>query len=205
MEEQKKVYFQLAKSRVELQNKKIKKSGKNKYAGFNYYDLADLLPHINEVFLENKLISEFSINQNVAYLKIFSTEDCSFIIFSVPTNMEHGEMKMGQDKQSLGMQPVQRLGSVITYVKRYLYINALEIVESDTLDTLDIRPKVEIPKKEIPKKDVSNSQKNLKNLLDFYGYDNPKKMDFYKELDISKNSTDLEINNAITLLKNRNK
>lgn len=203
--EEKKVYFQLAKSRVELQKRNIKKSGKNKYAGFNYYDLADLLPHINEVFLENKLISEFSIKKNIAYLKIISTEDCSHIIFSVPTNMEHGEMKMGQDKQSLGMQPVQRLGSIMTYVKRYLYINALEIVESDTLDSI-LGEKEEV-KKEIPKnkKETSNSQKNLKTLLDFYGYDNSKKMDFFKELDITKKSTDLEINNAITLLKNRNK
>jgi hypothetical protein len=41
--------------RVSLQNLKLKKSGKNKFAGFEYYELADFLPALNELMQkENK-------------------------------------------------------------------------------------------------------------------------------------------------------
>ena len=38
--------------RVKLQNSKLKKSGKNKFAGFDYFELADFLPTLNELMLE---------------------------------------------------------------------------------------------------------------------------------------------------------
>ena len=34
----------IIKIRVDLQKSKIKKSGKNKFAGFDYYELSDFLP-----------------------------------------------------------------------------------------------------------------------------------------------------------------
>ena len=50
-----KVYSSLQKCRVELQKKNLKKSGHNKFAGYTYYELADVLPTINQLMLENNL------------------------------------------------------------------------------------------------------------------------------------------------------
>ena len=37
----------IIKIRVDLQNSKLKKSGKNKFAGFDYFELADFLPRLS--------------------------------------------------------------------------------------------------------------------------------------------------------------
>lgn len=118
------IYEKLQKSRVELQNKKLKKSGKNKYSGFSYYELADFLPQINQIFYELKLHSNFSIGDNVATLTVTDWEDNTNEVFKSP--IESLELK--------GCSKIQSLGGIHTYMKRYLYLNALEIVESDMFD-----------------------------------------------------------------------
>ena len=41
----------IIKIRCALQKKNLKKSGKNKFAGFDYFELADFLPTLNELML----------------------------------------------------------------------------------------------------------------------------------------------------------
>ena len=48
------VFEKLQNCRVELQKMNLKKTGENKFAGFKYYELADILPSINELFLKYK-------------------------------------------------------------------------------------------------------------------------------------------------------
>lgn len=114
----------LQKCRVELQKKKLKKSGENKFAKFKYYELADFIPAINQLFAENKMFSNFSICGDTATLTITDCEDKSYQTFT--SNIADGDVK--------GCTAIQSLGAVHTYLKRYLYQNALEIVESDMLD-----------------------------------------------------------------------
>lgn len=120
------VFEKLATCRVELQKKELKKSGKNKFAGFEYYELKDFIPAVNELFLKYKLFSNFSIKDSMATLTIYDTEkeDQTGILFTSP--IAEANVK--------GCTPIQSLGAVHTYMKRYLYMNALEIVESDVLD-----------------------------------------------------------------------
>jgi hypothetical protein len=103
-----------------------KKSGKNPFAKFSYYELSDFMPSVISIFKDLKLYSEFSIeNKELATLTIINADKPDDkIIFSSP--VEKAEVK--------GCSPVQALGAVHTYLKRYLYMNALEIVESDMLD-----------------------------------------------------------------------
>lgn len=116
------VYQLLQECRVELQNKNLKKSGKNKFAGFDYFELKDFLPTINEMFNQKGLFSNFSIDETTARLTITNGKD--FIDFTSPI----------ADANVKGCTPIQSLGAVHTYMKRYLYLNALEIVEADMLD-----------------------------------------------------------------------
>lgn len=119
------VYAKLQKARVELQKKNLKKSGKNKFANFNYYELADFLPSINELFNELGLFSQFNIRENVATLTIINIQNITDVVmFESP--VKEAEIK--------GSTPIQCLGGIHTYMKRYLYLNALEIVESDMFD-----------------------------------------------------------------------
>lgn len=118
------IFEKLQKARVELQNKKLKKSGENSYSHFKYYELADFLPQINQIFLELKLCSNFSINENKATLTVTDWEDKTQETFTSPI----------EDLELKGCSKIQALGGVHTYMKRYLYLNALEIVENDMLD-----------------------------------------------------------------------
>lgn len=123
------IYQKLQSARVELQQLALKKSGENKFAQFKYYELADFLPSINEIFNKVGLFSQFCITGEVsmgtATLTVINADTPSEVIeFSTPT-AEAGVK---------GTTPVQSLGAVHTYLKRYLYLNALEIVEYDILD-----------------------------------------------------------------------
>lgn len=120
------IFEKLQNCRIELQKLNLKKSGKNKFAGFEYYELKDFLPSINELFLKYKLFSNFSIDENKAILSIYDTEseDETGIIFTSP--IAEANVK--------GCTPIQSLGAIHTYMKRYLYLNALEIIENDVLD-----------------------------------------------------------------------
>lgn len=120
------VYEKLQHARVMLQEKNKKKSGKNKFAGFNYYELADFIPNVNAIFDELKLFSIFNIKGEIATLTIINTENTNdTIVFESP--IAQAEIK--------GSTPIQCLGGIHTYMKRYLYLNALEIVESDLFDS----------------------------------------------------------------------
>jgi hypothetical protein len=118
------VYSKLQKARVLLQELPLKKSGFNSFAGFKYFELADFLPSINVIFNDLGLCSVFSISEDVATLRIFDSEFGGVVYFRSPT-AEAGAGKA---------PPIQALGSMHTYLRRYLMLNALEITEHDAVD-----------------------------------------------------------------------
>lgn len=119
------VYSKLQQARVTLQNMPMKKSGLNKFAGYSYFELGDFLPQINEIFDSLNLCAITSFTADMATLRVVDTEDNSEAIFSSP--MADAVLK--------GCHPIQNLGAVQTYQRRYLYVCALEIVEHDALDS----------------------------------------------------------------------
>ncbi|NLZ46695.1 MAG: recombinase [Clostridiales bacterium] len=119
------VYEKLQKCRVELQNKSLKKSGNNKFAGYKYFELQDFLPEVNKLCLENKLFTQTSFTHDLATLSIINSEDPSeVIIFTSP--QAEANLK--------GCHAIQNIGAVETYQRRYLLMLAFEIVEADNLD-----------------------------------------------------------------------
>jgi hypothetical protein len=119
------IYEKLGKARIKLQELNLKKSGKNKFARFSYYELADFIPAVNKIFEELKLYSMFSLEPEQARLTIVNAEKPDEeILFTSPTATV--DLK--------GCTAIQAIGAIHTYMKRYLYMNALEIVEHDALD-----------------------------------------------------------------------
>lgn len=121
------VYQKLQACRVALQSAKIKQSGKNKHAGYTYYELSDFLPTVNKLFADHKLFSHVTFNTEVATLTVINAEKPEErVVFTSP--MAEAALK--------GVQPIQNLGAVQTYQRRYLYLMALEISEGDALDAM---------------------------------------------------------------------
>jgi len=119
------VFAKLQNARMRLQAAPLKKSGHNKFAGYQYFELGDFLPTINKIFSEEGLCSVVSFTAELATLQIIDVENGSTITFTSP--MAEANLK--------GCHPIQNLGAVETYSRRYLYVTALEIVEHDALDS----------------------------------------------------------------------
>lgn len=157
-EEKLNLYQKIQRCRVELQNCNLKKSGKNKFANFEYYELADFIPKVNELFDKYKLFSRFTLFENIATLDIYDTEsikeDGTFesVIFSSPV----------AEVVIKGSNAIQSLGGANTYMKRYLYLNALEIVESDSFDAVSGK---EQKAKGVTFKANGNTEKQVLNLM----------------------------------------
>ena len=169
----------IIKIRVDLQNSKLKKSGKNKFAGFDYFELADFLPKLNELMLQERINGRFYIKDDYATLELQKGEEINtytmpFVMFEVPMN------KGGIPS----MQKIQYLGALNTYYKRYLYLNAFGITDGEIIDSMDnsnleknpvdeLKDKIKkygtkasVKLKEIGKKLSELNEEELKNLLD---------------------------------------
>lgn len=123
----------IASIRVKLQKADLKKSGKNKFAGFEYFELADFLPTLNELMEKEGVNDLFTIEDNKAILTLIKGEEkqsymIPFIMFETPLNT----------KGAKSMQDIQYLGALNTYYKRYLYLNAFGITDGDVIDALDV-------------------------------------------------------------------
>ena len=118
------VHKKLMQARVELQAMPLKKSGHNKFAGYNYFELGDFLPQVNAIFHRLGLCSVVSFDAEYASLTITDVDDGTCIVITSP--MVEANMK--------GASPIQSLGGCQTYQRRYLYLCATDLVEGDSFD-----------------------------------------------------------------------
>ena len=128
------IYQKLSKARVELQKSAVKKTGYNGFSKFSYFQLQDFLPTVNDIFDNLQLCDVFTIDGQFATLTIINSEEpTEQIIFASPV----------ADAGIKGASAIQQLGGVHTYMRRYLWLMAMEIVEHDSIDSLSPDDKVE--------------------------------------------------------------
>lgn len=133
------VFKKLQEARLKLQATKLTKSGHNKFAGYQYFELGDFLPTVQAIFNEVGLCGVISFDKEIATLAIHDIDGDGVIKVTSP--MADANLK--------GCHPIQNLGAVETYTRRYLWVTAMEIVEHDALDAVtgaDERPKRESSK-----------------------------------------------------------
>jgi hypothetical protein len=119
------VYQKLNAAREDFHRSKLKKTGLNKFAGYQYFELSDFLVPALEIFKAHGLSGIVSFGKDVACLKIVNTEKPEDFL-TIESPMSTAALK--------GCHEVQNLGAVQTYLRRYLWVAALEIVEHDALD-----------------------------------------------------------------------
>ena len=132
------VHKKLMQARIKLQGTKLTKSGKNKFAGYSYFELGDFLPTIQDIFNDLGLCGFVSFGKDLATLIITDVDGGGEIQITSP--MAEANLK--------GTHPIQNLGAVETYNRRYLWMAALEIVEHDILDAS--KPLDDAPSKPAP-------------------------------------------------------
>lgn len=120
------VYKKLQQARLNVVNTTLKKSGRNTYARYEYFELGDFIPTVHKVFNDVGLCGVFTLTESTAYLSVHETEGDGMVQFSTPLVSAEGEKQ----------QAIQLLGSTHTYMRRYLWLMALELVEHDGVDVL---------------------------------------------------------------------
>jgi len=119
------VYEKLNLAREMFHSSKLKKSGHNKFANYYYFELGDFIIPALGIFREVGLTSVISFGPEIATMDIYNTEKPEEVI-ALSSPMSTAALK--------GCHEVQNLGAVQTYLRRYLWVAALEIVEHDALD-----------------------------------------------------------------------
>ena len=132
------VYAKLIEARKQFLASGVKKSGVNRYAGFKYFTLDDIIPVKQGIFEDLGLIDVISFDNEIATLTLVNASNPEeTIVFTSPL----------RDDESLIKNPIQKLGAIETYVRRYLYMLVLDIVESDSVDAVSDKPTDEDGKK----------------------------------------------------------
>ena len=146
------IHRKLMQARVKLLETKLEKTGHNKFAGYKCFELGDFLPQTQVIFNQIGLCGYISYSNEYATLTIRDMDDDTGIIITSP--MATASLK--------GAHDIQNLGAVETYQRRYLWMTAMELTESDPIDSsppveppkevkAEVKPEVKVVEKAIPR------------------------------------------------------
>lgn len=158
------IYGKLLEARKRFLEAGIKKSGVNRYAEYKYFTLDDIIPLKQEIFRNLGLSDFISFTPEVAILKIVNVDN--------PEEVIEFMSQLDRD-ESLIKNPIQKVGAIQTYVRRYLYMLALDIIESDGIEATtdkpideDNKPVENTPKKSNRPATVEEREETKKELID---------------------------------------
>lgn len=131
------VYGKLIEARKRFFDAGVKKKGVNRYAEFKYFRLDEIIPTKQEIFREVGLADIITFGNEVATLTIYNVDN--------PDESIDFMSQLAPD-ESMIKNPIQKVGAIQTYVRRYLYLLALDIIESDGIEETTDKP-VEVEEK----------------------------------------------------------
>lgn len=151
------VYQKLIKAREQFLNADVQKTGKNMHLSFKYFELDDIVPTATRIFSEIGLVPIVNFTVDVATVTVVNTDNPEdTVAFIAPFN-QIAPIVSNTGKQATN--EMQALGSSITYMRRYLYMMALDICESDSIDANIGKPTPAAPAPEAPKAPATPQQR----------------------------------------------
>ena len=164
---EKTIYELLQDVRYEMSKAPLKKTGYNKHLNFNYFELADFLPTAVKLLDERGLCPIFCIGYDANGIEMATLtviKGAERVTFTTPTD------------SPTNMTGIQALGAKHTYLKRYLYMNLLDMTENDMVDaSLDEDSRqAKIEEKKATPKQVEMlkglyDEANIAKMLEYYG------------------------------------
>jgi len=137
------IYEKIMLARKEFHSASIVKTGYNKHSKYSYFELSDFLVPAMAIMGKQRLVTITSFTADTATMTVHDLDsDASFVITSP---MSEATLP--------ACQPVQSLGGVETYQRRYLWVALLEIIEHDVIEeTAKVNPD------QAPESDASDEQ-----------------------------------------------
>ena len=125
------VYQKLLEARAKFLEHGISKSGKHMELRYKYFELDDIVPIAIGIFTEIGLVPVVSFTEEQALMTLVNTDNPEETIQFFTPMRYPSENKM--------VNPVQALGSAQTYLRRYLYMIALDICEPDSIEPTTVK------------------------------------------------------------------
>ena len=126
------IYQKLLKARAMFLEADVKKTGKNMHLSFKYFELEDIVPTATRIFGEVGIVPLVNFTADTATMTIVNTDNPEETVSFVSPFNQIAPIVSNTGKQATN--EMMALGSSITYMRRYLYMIALDICESDGID-----------------------------------------------------------------------
>lgn len=120
------IYKKLNQARINFLKAGVKKSGVNPHQEFKYYTLQDIVPVATELCDQEDIAVIMTFDNELA--KAIVTDGEEDIVFSIPMDEIAPVVSIKGNEIN---NAVQRRGSSVTYLRRYLWMIVLDIVEVD--------------------------------------------------------------------------
>lgn len=146
------IYEKLLLAREMFASANVKKTGKNSYAEFKYFTLEDIVP------VKNKIFKQLGIVDIIRFYQEPKTAELYLINADKPEESVVFSCNLAPDN-SLIKNPIQSEGAVQTYVRRYLYMLVLDIIEADLIEETSGKPEPGKQADKKPSKPVSPEKK----------------------------------------------
>lgn len=165
------IYAKINVVRTEL-SKYLKKGGKNTHSNYDYFQLDDFIPQLLQLCNDNGLFTQFWISRDkqelpkqIVEVTTFDAEGHAVTTKTTNENYQYIEyahlvihdVETGDELEFTketancalhgGAQAIQNLGAKTTYMKRYMYMDAFEIVENDKIEEMTGAPAPKVEKK----------------------------------------------------------
>ena len=116
------IYEKMSNTRLFMQEEGIKKLGKNTFAKYDYYKLADINTVMNKGLQKFRLFTQIEVQTQIAILEIVNVDNPQEkVMYSMP--FIEAEMK--------SVSKIQSWGSSVSYLSRYLILEAFQIGEAE--------------------------------------------------------------------------
>ena len=134
--EQAELLFKIQQVKQKLNNMHIKKSGKNSFQKYNYYELEDINKPICDALLEEGLASLFTFKDSKGYLQIVDKSTGAWIqwVTDMQTSPRWQKTLESSSKKGDVGEVMKAKQALQTYGRRTLYLQALEIAEPNTIE-----------------------------------------------------------------------
>lgn len=124
------IYQKLSKARLDFQKAGVKKTGINRHAQYKYFELSDIVTPATTILDKHGLLFVTTFPDGIPTGTLYDMDSNATMVFHSDKDDE-ALITTGGKRLMLS---IQETGAKETYQRRYLYMQMLDIVETDAID-----------------------------------------------------------------------